>query len=376
MLLIDNQAVARLLTMEMTMAALERSYLDLSQGRAVCRPRIDISIPTSDPAKDYRWGTMEGGSVDGYFAIRMKSDIIYHATAPDGTRTQEKYCQRPGLFCGLILLTSVETGEPLALINDGVLQHMRVGGDGGLGVKFMARQGAEVVGMLGSGGMAETHMLSFMQARRIRKLQVYSPTKANREAFGRRMAEAHGIEVQVCDSPEQVYRGADIVAALTDAAAPVLDGSLLEPGTHVVNIGGGGLPDRATLARIDVYLRFGDAPAPQGHDDWQLDDEFLTWRATAGTPGAEATGAGTPDTRPKAKRAHGVMLADKRVTLRELLDGAKPGRTSEAQITWSERGNLQGAQFYAVAGRVYEAARAAGLGHELPSEWFLQSVRN
>jgi len=366
MLLIDNATVSQLLTMEMTMAALEQSYLDLAQGRGICRPRIDVSIPTGDPAREYRWGTMEGGSSGGYFAIRMKSDIIYHATAPDGTRTQEKYCQRPGLYCGLILLTSVETGEPLALINDGVLQHMRVGGDGGLGVKFMARGDAAVVGMLGSGGMADTHMLSFIQARKIRKLQVYSPTTANREAFGRRMAERHGIDVQVCDRPEQIYRAADIVASLTDAAAPVLDGTLLEPGTHVVNIGGGGLPDRATIERVDVYLRFGDAPPPEGHEDWTLDDEYLSWRVAAAASGPAR----------KAKRAHGALLPEKRVTLRELVDGLKPGRTADTQITWSERGNLQGAQFHAVAGKVYEAARAASLGHELPTEWFLQTVRN
>lgn len=363
MLLINNEAVEQVLTIEMTMAALEQSYLALAEGTGVCRPRIDVCLPTGDPEKEYRWGTMEGGASGGYFAIRMKSDIIYHQTAADGTRTQEKYCLRPGLFCGLILLTSVETGEPLALINDGVLQHMRVGADGGLGVKYMARRDAETVGMLGSGGMAETHLPAFLQARRIGRLQVYSPTRANREAFGARMAERHGIEVQVCDSPEQVYRGADIVAALTDAAAPVLDGNLLEPGAHVVNIGGGGLPDRATMERVDVYLRFGDAPSPEGHEDWPLDDEYLSWRAGAAPPR-------------KARRAHGVMLPDRRVTLRELVSGQKPGRTSDAQITWSERGNLQGAQFHAVAAVVYEAARAAGLGHELPTEWFLQTVRN
>jgi ornithine cyclodeaminase/alanine dehydrogenase-like protein (mu-crystallin family) len=365
MLLIDNQTVAQVLTMDMTMQALEKSYLDVAHGRGICRPRIDIAIPTSDPDREYRWGTMEGGSVGGYFAIRMKSDIIYHSTAADGTKTQEKYCKEKGLYFGLILLTAVETAEPLAFIKDGVLQHMRVGGDGGLGVKYMARQDAQVVGMLGSGGMAATHMDAFCLARNIRKLQVYSPTKANREAFGGRMAERHGISVQVCDSPEQIYRGADIVASLTDAAAPVLDGSLLEPGTHVVNIGGGGLPDQATINRVDVYLRYGDAPAAVGHDGEKLDDEYLRWQVPMKSTAKN-----------KSKRARGVMLKDKRVTLRELLDGARPGRTSDDQITWSERGNLQGAQFHSVAGRVYELAKAKGLGRELPSEWFLQTIRN
>src|SRR5580700_1898150 len=156
-LIINNDDVARLLTIEETIAALERSYRDLAVGEATCRPRIDIRIPTSDPTKNYQFGSMEGGSTEGYFAVRMKSDVIYETTY-NGAITQEKYCTRPGLFCGLIFLSSIETGEPLAFINDGVLQHMRVAADGGIGVKYLSRKDAEVVGMLGSGGMAKSHM--------------------------------------------------------------------------------------------------------------------------------------------------------------------------------------------------------------------------
>src|ERR1700751_5661960 len=77
MLIINNADVAKVLTMETTISALEESYLQLAAKEAVCRPRIDIRIPTSDPKKNYQWGTMEGGSTAGYFAIRMKSDVIY-----------------------------------------------------------------------------------------------------------------------------------------------------------------------------------------------------------------------------------------------------------------------------------------------------------
>src|SRR3990170_4676431 len=181
-LIINNHDVQQVLTMEDTIAALEQSYLQLAAQEAVCRPRIDIRIPTSDPARNYQWGTMEGGSTAGYFAIRMKSDIVYE-TRYDGVVTQEKYCTRPGLFCGLIFLTSIENGEPLAFLNDGVLQHMRVGADGGIGVKYMSREDSSVVGMLGSGGMARSHLDAFMCVRNIRKVQVFSPTPANREAY-------------------------------------------------------------------------------------------------------------------------------------------------------------------------------------------------
>ena len=366
-LIINNDDVSSVLTMEDTIAALEESYRNLALGEATCRPRIDIRIPTSDPTRNYQFGSMEGGSTSGYFAVRMKSDIIYETRNGDVV-TQEKYCVQPGLFCGLIFLTSTENGEPLAFINDGVLQHMRVAGDGGIGVKYMARKDAKDVGMLGSGGMARDHMAAFMAVRNIEKLQVFSPTKANREAFGREMAAKYNIEVQVCDRPEDIYKGAEIVAGLTDSAVPVLNGALIEKGAHVINIGGSGLPDQATIDRIDVYLRFGDAPAPVGRPDLALDDEYIGWEAR---PTARKFGDGR-----SGKKGHGVALPDRRITLADIVNGKSPGRSSPDQITWSERGNLQGAQFYAVAGRVYELAKARGLGYEIPTSLFLQTIRN
>src|SRR5262249_2585330 len=97
------------------------------------------------------------------------------------------------------------------------------------------------------------------------------------------------------------------------------------------------------------YLRFGDAPAPVGRPDLAIDDQFLGWEAR---PGSRKHGDGRP-----RERAHGIALPDKRVTLGDIVSGKAAGRTSDWQITGSERGNLQGAQFYAVAGRVYELAK-------------------
>jgi alanine dehydrogenase len=366
-LIINNDDVANLLTIEVTMEALEQSYRNLAIGEAICRPRIDMRIPTSDPTKYYQFGSMEGGSTEGYFAVRMKSDVIYETTY-NGAITQEKYCIRPGLFCGLIFLTSIETGEPLAFINDGVLQHMRVAADGGIGVKYLSRKDSEVVGILGSGSMAKSHLQAFMAVRHIKRLNVYSPTRENREAFGREMAAKYHIEVKVCDRPEDIYKGAHIVAALTDSAVPVLDGMWLEPGAHIVNVGGSGRLDAESLKRIDVYLRFGDAPAPVGRPEFAIDDQFLGWEAR---PGSRKRG----DRRSRG-RAHGVALPDKRVTLGDIVSGKAAGRTSDKQITWSERGNLQGAQFYAVAGKVYELAKAMKLGYEIPTSLFLQDIRD
>jgi len=364
-LILNNDDVKSVLTMEITMQVLEEAYRQVASREAVCRPRIDIQIPTKDPQKMFQWGTMEGGSLSGYFAIRMKSDVI-HEREYEGARTQEKYCVRPGNFCGLILLINIQNGEPLALIHDGYLQHMRVGADSGIGAKYMAREDARVVGMIGSGGMARSHAESFLLARKITKIQVYSPTKSHREAYAEEMEKNLGLEVIPLDSPRDVHKGADMIAGCTDSAVPVIFGKWLEQGTHVTCIGG--KPDEDTLRRIDLSLRLGNAPAPWGLPEFALADEYITYAVPDESTAFQM--------KQKGKRAHGVIAEDRVVFLADLLSGKRKGRTSPRQITYSERGNIQGAQFFAVAGKVYELAKERGLGKEIPTEWLLQDIRD
>src|SRR6266568_3795180 len=236
-LLIDNEVVRRVLTPGAVRRALESAYRDLASGEAVCRPRIDIRIPTRDPEKFYQWGTMEGGSTGGYFAIRMKSDIIY----------------------------------------DGHLQHLRVAADSAIGTDIMAREDCRTLGMLGSGGMAASHVEALLEVRKIERIKVFSPTRANRERFAAEIAKRHGIECEACDKPRAVYREADILAACTDSAVPVIRGEWLEPGMHVVSIGG--RPDDAALSRFDRTLRLGTSPAPVGRPELGTADEWLGYVA-------------------------------------------------------------------------------------------------
>jgi alanine dehydrogenase len=364
-LLLNNEVIQKVLTAEMTINALEISYKQLIEQEAICRPRIDMRIPTSTPGRFYQWGTMEGGSTSGYFAIRMKSDV-FEEIEYNGARTEEKYCVKPGLFCGLIFLTSIENGEPLALINDGYLQHLRVAADGAIGAKIMARKNAEVLGMLGSGGMARSHVESLLRVRDIKRIQVYSPTKANREKYAVDMHEKYGVEVVVMDNPRDVYRGADILAGCTDSAVPVVQGEYLEPGMHVIAVGG--RPDDAAKQRFDLTLRLGTAPAPVGRPEYGTADEYIGYMARPDAPEWQKRRLG--------KKAPQITGLGKDVMLADILSGKTPGRASDQQITYSERGNIQGAQFYAVAAVAYEEARRQGLGHELPTEWFLQDIRD
>jgi ornithine cyclodeaminase/alanine dehydrogenase-like protein (mu-crystallin family) len=355
MIFIDNQVVRDILTMKMTLQALEEAYVDMINGRAVCRPRVDVQIPTSDPEKTYRWGTMEGGSTKGYFAIRMKSDILFERNY-HGTRTLEKYCLEPGTFCGLIFLFRVDNGEPLAMINDGVLQHMRVGADSALGVKFMAHENAQIVGMFGSGGMARSHIEAFRLVRNIKKIKVYSPTPEHREAYAREMEAKYGIQTEALDNSEDVYDGVDILCSCTDARVAVIQGRFVQKGTHITSIGG--RPDQETFGRIDRFLRLGNATPAMGQKTEAVDEFFRYVTPVVGE-----------DIKQEHKHAKGVLRQVDQ-------NKGEKGRTSPDQITYSERGNIQGAQFYTVAAKVYEKAKQNGLGREIPTEWFLQDIRD
>jgi alanine dehydrogenase len=353
------------LTPRMTREALEQAYRDLASGEGVCRPRIDIRIPTDTPGKIYQWGTMEGGSTTGYFAIRMKSDVIYEQEY-GGVRTQEKFASRPGLFCGLILLTDINTGVPVALINDGHLQHLRVAADSAIGAGVMARRGQLTLGMLGSGGMARAHVESLREVRDIARIRVYSPTPENRRRFAAEMESLHRVPTEAVDDARDAYRGADILAACTDSALPVIRGEWLETGMHVISVGG--RPDAAARARFDRTLRLGTSPAPVGRPELGTADEYLGYLARPADPAWKGIRAGS--------RAPVVTGEGRDVMFADIVAGREAGRTSDAQISYSERGNIQGAQFYAVAAAAYEEARRQGIGHEIPTDWFLQDIRD
>ena len=174
-------------------------------------------------------------------------------------------------------MTSIENGEPLALINDGYLQHMRVGADSGIGAKYMAREDTEVVGMIGSGGMARSHVESFLLARRIKRSRSIVPPRLTGMPMREKSRRSTVLKLKQSTIPETFTRAPHIVAGCTDSAVPIVIRKWLEEGTHVTCVGG--KPDEDTLKRIDVSLRLGNASAPWGLPEFGVADEYLTYAA-------------------------------------------------------------------------------------------------
>lgn len=377
MLIINNDDVTDLLSMQECIESQEAAFAKIPAGGAIHRPRIDMYFPGPEDGY-FRWGSMEGAN-DGYFAIRMKSDVIQWPEDEQGNWTEDKFSVEPGTYCGLILLISTVNAEPLAIINDGVLQHMRVGGGAGIGVKLLSREDAKVVGMLGSGGMARTFLEAFTCVRDITRCNVYSPSERNRKAFAEEMTERLGIEVIAVDSAREAVAGSDILSTCTDSMAPVYEADWIEPGMHVTNLGRREMPD-AAMGRFDVVIRQGTAGLQMKQTDRFQAERGLSPAAFIG--GSEEQMARIPVKNPNpgfggddpefSDRGRGGEKPD----VAALMNGQAVGRTTPEQITYYRNVGNQGLQFSAVGQVVYRRAIEQKRGREIPREWFLQDIRD
>ena len=377
MLFIHNDVVEDVLTMKDAISCLEKAFGQLVEGLATHRPRCDLYAPSKANKKGYyRWGTMEGYN-DGIFAIRMKSDIVTWPVDNSGNRTEEKYCREEGTYCGLVFLFSADNGEPLAIINDGIIQHVRVGAGAGLGTKLLSREDSESVGMLGSGGMARTFLAAFCCVRNIRKVKVYSPTKVNRELYAEEMRLKHNIEVVTVDDPQLVYEDVDIVSSCTDTMEPTIRGDWLEAGQHVTIVNAFEIA-KDGLDACDVKIRQGIQGLKILEDAFETIDgsDGLTVKASRGHSPVAFIAGNNEERERLPHRNSSRDIVNVFPSYGDVISGRVNGRENSEQITFYQNSGMQGLQFSAVGGHVLKKCLNAGLGRKIPTEWFMQNIRD
>jgi len=384
---LNNHDQEKAITATEAIEALEGGLRQFARGDAVRRPRFDNLIPTRRPEEFFSFSSMEGGVREpGYYALRIKPDIVSWPII-NVMRRRVTYCSRPGLYGGLVLLFNVDNAELLAIMNDGFVQHYRVAATAALGVKYLAKPDAKILGMIGSGGMARSFAETFCVVRKITAIQVFSPNREHRETYAREVSQKVGCEVIPVNSAREAVRGADIVATCTNSYDPVIRGEWLEPGTHVANVTAYELgPD--VFERIDaVGLLVRRAPvslAGYVDDDFAVRVDAMTYaagrpeeRAKIPASSARLQGREGRDRFPNARYVDCVNWESgetyRRVNHNEITTlennsyGTLPGDAAHSA-------GIQGIQFATIGGRIYDGARGRGLGTELPMEMFLQDI--
>jgi len=338
-LLLDNADVRRVLRMRDCIDSLEAAFRDHAAGDAVNRPRSHTYTDLGD-GRHYLFKTMDGSLPRlGVHALRLTSDLTQELSRSGTSRREKIPAASGGRYVGLVLLFDLEQLAPLAIIQDGYLQRMRVGATSAIAADRLARPDARVGALIGAGWQAGAQLEGLREVRELDEIRVFAPTRGRLEAFCR----AH--EARTVASPRQAIEGADIVALATNAQEPVLDASWLAPGVHVNSVQRHEL-DAATLARASlIVVRSRDEP---------------TFHYRPGHAPREA----------EPPRLDGAKV----VELGEVLAG-HAGRNSADEVTVFTGGGGLGIQFAAVSHAVYEAACREGLGREIPTDWFTQAEK-
>lgn len=352
-LMLGNEDVERVFSVQACLDALEQAYLAQASGSAVTRARSQTYVPLDEPGVQYCLKSMEGAlSAGGYMALRITSDIISELPV-NGVPRREKLPRGPGgTYCGLIILFSIKELAPVAIMHDGYIQLQRVACTSALSARLLARPDAGDLGVLGSSGQAWTHLVAMNAVRKLRRVRVFSPSAERREIFAERARRELGLEVAAVDSAHAAVDGADIVVAATNTSRSIIDGTWLAPGAHVISIVSG---DQKTPRR-------------------ELDNETMR-RAAVVIAHSKQVARALNQGDLSEPVAAGVLNWDRVFDLSELVAGRAPGRTSAEDITVFKNNVGLGLQFAAVAPMIYGLARKAGIGRELPGELFLQRIK-
>jgi len=254
----------------------------------------------------------------------------------------------PGDFIGLVMLFDMDTCNILAIMDDHYISAMRVGATSAVASNYLARKDAKVMALLGSGEQAKTQVTAHACVRKLTKVKVYSPTKANREKFAKEVSKETGIEVVATNSAEEAIRGSDIVTAATNTVDPVILGKWVEPGMHLNSIVGG-----------DGFL-------PRK----ELDDEAVL-KANLIVVGYKAQIFLDKQAEFHDRLERGLVKAEDLHELGELVNGNCRSRESDKEITFFKNNTGMGIQFAVTARKMYDKAKEKGIGTELPLELFM-----
>src|SRR5262249_61386705 len=129
--------------------------------------------------------------------------------AGGGIRREKLPMMRGNRLLGIVLLLSSANGELVAIMNDGVLQRMRVGGASGVATKYLARRDAETVGLIGSGWQAGSQVMAGWETRGIKKIKVFSPNREKRDKFASEKRKTVGGENPAVKSIQEAVADVD-----------------------------------------------------------------------------------------------------------------------------------------------------------------------
>lgn len=232
MLVLSEKQVQSLIDIEELIAALARAHVQYSTGKAVMPVRLVAPLPPIDG----RITSMPGYLNDDK-ALGMKV-VTYFQKNPQRNL--------PAILA-TIMLFSAETGKMIAAMDGTYITTIRTACASALATRALANPETPVLGILGAGVQARSHILALSSVRKLQRIKIFSPSGSSARAVKKGLAAKIRVPIEVTECAEDSVRDADLVVTATTAKAPIVKSDWLKPGVHINAVGS----HRPDLREID-----------------------------------------------------------------------------------------------------------------------------
>ena len=137
---------------------------------------------------------------------------------------------------GSVILSDYETGETLSVLDGGYLTKIRTGAISGVATKYLSRENANTLCVIGAGEQAEGLIAAVLAVRNINTIHFASRTIEKAERLAKQTKDLYDVNVEVFEDANQAIEGTDIVVTATNSSTPVFDRTL-DPGVHLNAVG-------------------------------------------------------------------------------------------------------------------------------------------
>lgn len=221
-LLLTERDVRSVLTMPDLIEAMEGALAQFSAG-AVRQPVRSVIEVGPDRAF---FGVMPA-ALDQPAAMGAKLVTVYESNLKRGLTSH----------LATIVLLDHDTGALAAVMDGRYITEARTAAVSAVSVKHLARPDAHVLGIVGTGVQARSHLKAIGHVRPLTDVRVWGPTAAHRDRFVTEMREATGLPIRGVDSAAAATRGADLIVIATSSRTPVVADTDIEPGAHIAAVG-------------------------------------------------------------------------------------------------------------------------------------------
>lgn len=346
-LLLGPEDVQDLVSMDEAISAVEIGYAGGHAFPVINAPRRRVHAPSGVRISNFPGGVHDMGVIGAV----TRADYVVQ----DGDNQNYAYREHP-----VHILNDSETGELLSIVIGEPVEKslgytslvaLRTAATSGVAFKYMVRQDAKLVGLLGSAGQAANQLLALKSVRpNIQRVKVFSRSTENRNAFAKKYGPKFNLEIVPVSSVEEVITESDVILCATNTNVELFDGDLLEPGQHVTGIIGGNVQlvqggflkkarreiDDRTVSRaniVAVNLRESIVSEKQG-DLYEPIEQ-------------------------------GIIGIDDLVELGEIARGLKLGRNNNSEITYHKNNTGTAASEMAIASLIYNKAKDEGRGTQM-----------